>query len=543
MGVVEDLARGREAFERRDWATAYARLAEADTEQPLPAVALAMWATAAHLLGRTDACLRVMQRAFQQHLEAGELEPAVRCCFWLGLTHMLAGDMAVAGGWWSRGWRLVEEVEGETAERGYLLVPRSMQQLMTGQAVAAAETAAEVEQLGRRFKDADLVALGMHARGRALLYQDRVPDGVALMDEALVGVSAGEVSPVIAGMVYCSTIESCQEISDFDRARQWTKALTRWCDEQPDLVPYTGQCALHRGQLMRLHGALPDAIEELRLASRRYAVSGAVHASGLAVYERGEVHRMRGEHDAAEAAYKEASGCGCDPQPGLALLRLAQGRTDAAVAAARRLLGETGDVVRRSKVLAACTEVLLAAGDVDTAREAAAELSDIAERFGCGALLAQAAFCRASVALADGDAASAVPELRTAWRHWYDLGARYEAARTRLQLGRACLAAGDQDSARMEVEAAAVGFAEVGAGPSVAEAEALLGRPRRPDGLTAREVEVLCLVAAGKSNPAIASELVLSEKTVSRHLSNIFTKIDVTSRTAAAAYAFEHRLV
>jgi DNA-binding NarL/FixJ family response regulator len=543
VGVVEDLVRGREAFESRDWAAAYHRLAEADAEQPLPADALAMWATAAHLLGRTDACLRVLQRAFQQHADAGEVERAVRCCFWLGMTHMLADDMAVAGGWWGRGWRLLEGLGAETAERGYLLVPQVMHEVATGHPVAATETATEVEQLGRRFDEADLVVLGLHTRGRALLYQDRVPDGVALMDEALVGVSTGETSPVIAGMVYCSTIEACQEISDFDRARQWTKALTRWCDEQPDLVPYTGQCALHRGQLMRLHGALSDAIEELRLATHRYAVSGDVHASGLALYERGEVHRMLGEYDAAEAAYKEASSYGCEPQPGLALLRLAQGRTDPAAATARRLLGETGDVVRRSKVLAACTEVLLAAGDVDAAREATAELSDIAQRFDCTALLAQAASCRAAVSLADGDADAAFRELRAAWRHWYDLGARYEAARTRVQLGRACLAAGDEDSARMEIEAAAVASAELGAGPLLAEAETLLGPRRRPDGLTAREIEVLRLVAAGKSNHAIAAELFLSEKTVSRHLSNIFTKIDVASRTAAAAYAFEHRLV
>lgn len=543
VGVVQDLVRGREAFERRDWAVAYARLAEADADQPLPANALSMWATAAHLLGRTDACLRVLQRAFTQHVAAGEVERAVRCCFWLGVTHMFAGDMAVAGGWWGRGWRLLAEFGDETAERGYLLVPQAMHKATTGDAAAAAEIAEEVERLGRRFDDADLVAFGMHTRGRALLYLDRVPEGVAIMDEALVGITAGEVSPVIAGMVYCSTIEACQEISDFDRARQWTKVLTRWCDEQPDLVPYTGQCALHRGQLMRLHGALPDAIEELRLASHRYALSGAVYASGLADYERGEVHRMRGEHDAAEAAYKEASAHGCEPQPGLALLRLAQGRTDQAVAAARRLLGETGEVVRRSKVLGACTEVLLAAGDVESARAATAELSDIASRFACTALLAQAASCRAAVALADEDAAAALSDLRAAWRHWYDLGARYEAARTRLQLGRACRAAGDEDSARMEIEAAAVVFAQLGAAPLQAEAEALLGRRRGPDGLTAREVEVLRLVAAGKSNPAIAAELFLSEKTVSRHLSNIFTKIDVTSRTAAAAYAYAHHLV
>ncbi|NDL57574.1 LuxR family transcriptional regulator [Phytoactinopolyspora mesophila] len=543
MGVVEELARSREAYERRDWAAAYGHLSEADADGPLPADALAMWATAAHLLGRTDDCLRALQRAFQQHLDDGDMERAIRCCFWLGMTHMLAGDTAVAGGWWSRGWRLVEELGTDTVERGYLLIPQGIQQIKSGHVAASVETGAEVERLGRRFADADLIAMGLHARGRALLYQDRVPEGVALMDEALVGVAAGEVSPVIAGTIYCSTIEACQEISDFDRARQWTKALTRWCDEQPDLVPYTGQCAVHRGQLMRLHGALQDAIEELRFACRRYADSGAIYASGLAVYELGEVYRMRGAYAAAEAAYQEASSLGCDPQPGLALLRLAQGRTDVAVAAVRRLLDEADDVVKRSGILAACTEILLADGDIDAARAVAHELTDIARRFGCTALLAQAAASRAVVALADGDASAALVGLREAWQHWYHLGARYEAARARLQLGRACLKAGDEDSARMEVSAAAVVLGELGAGPLLAEAQALLGRAPAPGGLTTREVEVLRLVAAGKSNAAIAGELFLSEKTVSRHLSNIFTKIDVNSRTAAAAYAYEHHLV
>jgi DNA-binding CsgD family transcriptional regulator len=543
VGVVEDLARGREAFERRDWAAAYSRLSEADAEEPLPPDVLALWGTAAHLLGRTDDVLRVLQRAFHQHVDAGEVEPAVRCCFWLGMTHLLAGDMAVAGGWWGRGWRMLEGLGTESVEQGYLLVPRAMQQAMSGDAVAADETSATVERLGRQFQDGDLVAIGMHSRGRALLYQDRVPDGLALMDEAMVGVSTGEVSPVFAGMVYCSTIEACQEISDFDRARQWTTALTRWCDDQPDLVPFTGQCALHRGQLMRLHGALPAAIEELQLACRRYAENGTPYASGLALYEQGEVHRMRGEYDAAEAAYQEASALGCEPQPGLALLRLAQGRTANAAATVRRLLGETDDVVRRSKILAACAEVLLAAGDIEGAREVTAELSGIARRFGCTALVAQAAAGRAAVALAGRDHEAALPELRAAWRHWYELGARYEAARVRLQLGEACLAAGDEESARMELDAAAVVLRELTARPLLAEAESRLGRGQAPDGLTVREVEVLRLVAAGKSNPAIAKELFLSEKTVARHLSNIFTKIDVTSRTAAAAYAFQHQMV
>lgn len=543
MGVVEELARGREAFERRDWTTAYAHLAEADAEDALPAEALSMWAAAAYLLGHTDDCLRVLQRAFRHHLSAGASERAIRCCFWLGMTHMFSGDLAVAGGWWGRAWRMVEELGTDTVERGFLLIPQGIHQASSGDVAAAEATASEIERVGRQFREADLITMGLHMRGRVMLARNSVPEGLALMDEALVGVSAGEVSPVFAGIAYCSTIEACQEISDFDRARQWTRALTRWCDDQPDLVPYTGQCALHRGQLMRLHGAFADALEELRLACVRYAASGAVYASGLAHYERGEVHRMRGELDAAEAAYREASGLGCEPQPGLSLLRLAQGRVDAAVTSARRLLAESTEVVRRSGVLSACVEVLLAAGDVEAARAASRELDEIARSFGCTALLAQAASSRAAVSLADGSVGEAMPHFRTAWRHWYDLGARYDAARTRLRLGKACLTAGDVDAGRMEIEAAEVILRELGASPLVAEAASLLGRSRAPNGLTAREVEVLRLVAAGKSNPAIAAELFLSEKTVSRHLSNIFTKIDVTSRTAAAGYAYEHDLV
>jgi ATP/maltotriose-dependent transcriptional regulator MalT len=364
---------------------------------------------------------------------------------------------------------------------------------------------------------------------------------MALLDEAMTGVAAGEVTPVLAGIVYCSTVEACQEVSDFPRARQWTSALTRWCETQPDLVPYTGQCAVHRGQIMRLDGAFPEALEELELAVRRYTASGSPVAAGLALYERGEVHRLRGEYAAAEDAFRQASRLGHDPQPGSALLWLALGRTGGALAAAARLDAETAGAVRRSAVLPALVEIRLAAGDVAGARTASDELTEVAARLGGEAIGAHADRAGGMVLLREGDPAQALSRLRRAAGTWARLGAPWEAARCRVGLACVCRAMGDDESARMDLDSAAAVFRTLGARPALAEVERLVA-PSLPDGLTAREVEVLRLVASGRSNAAIAAELFLSEKTVARHLSNIFTKIGVTSRTAAAAYAFDHRL-
>lgn len=541
MGVVEELIQGREAYELREWATAYDRLQGLDASGVLAAEDLSRWATAAFLLGRNDTCAEVLQRAHKAHVADGDVASAARCAFWLGLTSMLAGNAAVGGGWFARGWRLLESSQEEPVEAGYLLLARGLQQVHGGELAAALETAREIERIGRRFADANLITMGLHQRGRTLLLLARVPEGVALLDEAMAGVTADDVAPVFAGMIYCSTIEACQEISDFARARQWTSELSRWCDAQPGLVPYTGQCAVHRGQIMRLEGALAQAVEELRLAYRRYLDAGSTAAAGLALYERGEVHRLRGEFAEAEDAFAEASSLGYEPQPGLALLWLAQSRTDAAAATIQRLVTETRGPVRRSKILPAAIEVRLSSGQVDEARSASEELTTLAEQLGCAALKAQAAYARGCVLLAEDDPGAALPELRTSWRVWASLGAPYDAATVRVQIGRACRAVGDEESARLELTAAGRVLADLGARTLAEQVETLLGR-RTPDGLTAREVEVLQLVATGKSNPAIAADLFLSEKTVARHLSNIFAKIDVTTRTAAAAYAYEHHL-
>jgi DNA-binding CsgD family transcriptional regulator len=369
-----------------------------------------------------------------------------------------------------------------------------------------------------------------------------VADGLRLLDEAMVGVLAGEVSPVSSGQVYCLAIELCQQISDLGRAGEWTHALSTWCDAQPGLVAFTGQCAVHRGQLMRLHGAYADALAEFDRAAARYAAGGGHPAVALACYERGETHRLRGEFEAAGAAYDEAVALGHSAQPGRALLWLDQGRVEQAAAASRRLLAEAAGPVSRSGLLPAVVEVFAAAGDVDASSEAQCELAELARSFGCTALLAAADSSTARVALARGDPVTALPPARSGLDAWTRLEAPYEAARCRTLLGQALRLLGDEASAVVDLTEARRTFAALGAAPAEREAAQLLG-PAAPRGLSPREVEVLRLVAAGRSNPEIAAELFLSEKTVARHLSNIFVKLDVGSRTAAAAFAYQHRLV
>jgi DNA-binding CsgD family transcriptional regulator len=546
VGVVDDLLRAREAYERREWVAAYEALSGLDASRP-DGVALdgddfARLATAAYLTGRKNDCVQALQRAYQTHLDAGDPLAAVRCGFWLALVLSTTGEPAVAGGWVARAQRLLDDILGDVVERGYMLIHLMYRHIFAGEYAPAHQCAVEVTDYGRRFSDPDLVAMGICSQGRLAMYRGRVSEGLALLDEAMACIATGAVSPIFAGNVYCTMIEGCQEVSDFGRATEWTVALTRWCERQPGLIPFTGQCAVHRGQIMRLRGAFGEALEEFAKAVERYVEADTVPAAGLATAERADVLRILGQFDAAEAAYTEALGYGYEPQPGLALLWLARRGIPAAIGAIKRLLAEPRDPVHRSQLLPAAVEVLLAAGETDLAAHTSAELSEIAAGFGCLGLRAMASRAAGHVALTRGDHANAIIELRRACRRWNELGAPYEAARSGVLLGRALRALGDEDSAAAELATARRTFAGLGAGPAEREAAALL-QPSAPAGLSAREVEVLRLVAAGKTNPEIAAELFLSEKTVARHLSNIFAKLNVTSRTAAAAFAFEHRLV
>ena len=544
VDVADELERGREAYARRTWMDAYESLSRADQMSPLGAEDLELLATSAYMLGR-DNELSGLERAYHVYLDAGEALRAARCAFWVGMQLSTLGEIGRGTGWLGRARRLVEREGRECVEQGYLLLPLMFQQEAAGESEAAAATAADAAEIGERFRDADLFALAVQAQGILLVKQGRVVEGISLLDEAMVAVTEGELSPIISGLVYCGVILGCQDAYELRRAQEWTAALTRWCKEQPDMVAFTGACMVHRAEIMQLHGAWPNALEEARRAGERCEQAMNRAAAAQARYRQGEVHRLRGEFAAAEEAYQDASRGGWEPQPGLALLRLAQADAAAAGAAIRRAVGETSEPSKRLGLLPAYVEIMLDIGDVQEARNACRELEEISAGFQSSMLGAMVAQARGAVDLAEGDFRAALVALRHAQQIWQELEVPYEAARVRVLLGLACRTLGDDDTAALELEAAREDFADLGAAPDLVRVDALIRRasPINAHGLTARELEVLRLIAAGKTNKAIAAELVLSERTVDRHVSNIFTKLGLSSRAAATSYAYEHQLV
>jgi DNA-binding CsgD family transcriptional regulator len=543
VDAADELERSREFYVRREWVDAYESLSRADQASPLGAEDLELLATSAYMLGRDDD-MSGMERAYRVYLDAGEALHAARCAFWVGMHLSIRGEMGRGTGWLGRAQRLVEREGGECVEQGYLKLPLMFQQEAAGDYEAASAIAAEAAEIGERFRDADLFALAVQAQGIFLIKHGRVEEGLGMLDEAMVAVTEGELSPIVGGLVYCGVILGCQDAYELRRAQEWTAALTRWCREQPDMVAFTGTCMVHRAEVMQLHGAWGDAIEEARRAGERCAQAMNRAAAAQADYRQGEIHRLRGEFAAAEEAYRNASRGGLEPQPGLALLRLAQGDSGAASATIRRVLGETTELPGRARLLPAYVEIMLAAGDVQEARDACHELGEITVGYPSTMLDAMFEYARGTVALASSDARGALVGLRRAVEAWQDLEVPYETARTRVLLGIACRAMGDEDTAKLELEAARGVFAQLGAAPDLARVDLPTGRttPADTDGLTPRELQVLRLVAAGETNKAIADELTLSGRTVDRHVSNIFAKLGVSSRAAATAYAYKRQL-
>jgi DNA-binding CsgD family transcriptional regulator len=545
MAATDALERGREAFGRRVWREAYAQLLAADREVPLAVEDLRRLATVAHLIGRDDESADAWARAHHACLRLDNPASAIRCAFWLAFGLLNRGELARGGGWLARARRLLDNSQSDCVEQGYLLMAAARQHLAGSDAALSLAIACQVATIANRFADADLMSLAGLCRGRALLALGRAAEGVTLLDEVMISVTTGEVSPIAVGSIYCAVIEACLEIGDLRRAQEWTAALEWWCASQPDLVPYRGRCLVYRAELMQLRGAWTDAEAELRQACEWLSQPPDQPVAGLAFYRRAEIHRLRGEFVKAEAAYREASLRGHEPQPGLALLRLIQGQLYTAAAAIRRVTDSAPDRTVRSEVLAAHVEIMLMSGDSETARAAADELSTIAAEVETPLLRAVAAQARGAVFLAEGNAPAACAALRDAWTAWQELQAPYEAARVRVLIGLTYRQLGDGDTAALELAAARRVFRQLGAAPDLARVEALARAAtlKRTGGLSARELQVLRQVAAGKSNRAIAAAFCLSERTVDRHVSNVFAKLGVSSRAAATAYAYLHDLL
>jgi len=543
--TCSDLEEARARFEQRAWEDAFQSFARADRATPLGCDDLELLGWSAALTGRDKELLETLERLHHNLVDEGQCLRAARTAFWIALRLFAMHNPGHANGWLVRAARIVEREGGDSAEQGFLLLPVAEHHLRAGQNDVAHDVAARAAAIGERFEEADLIGFARQQQGRALLRQGHVERGLALLDEAMVAVTSGELSPVMAGLVYCSVIASCQQVYALDRAHEWTSALAAWCQEQPQLVTFTGTCLMHRAEVMQLHGAWEDAIDESLRACERLSGDTDPEALGDAHYQQGEIHRLRGELAEAEDAYRSASQVGREPQPGLALLRLQQGRMEEAIGAIRRVLDTTPATWRRAGLLPACVEILLAAGDLEGARGACVELGDLAETFDTEILRAMAGHARGAVLLAELDAGAAVTPLRDAFYVWQKVGAPYLAARIRVLVGRACRALGDEDGAALELSAARDVFEQLGAVPDIAKLQAERQDSARSNdhGLSPRELQVLRMVASGKTNKAIAAELSLSERTVDRHVSNIFVKTDVSTRAAATAFAYEHDLV
>jgi ATP/maltotriose-dependent transcriptional regulator MalT len=534
-----DLETARTAYAQWAWQTAADAFRRADAVERLAPADLELLSMSLLMLARDDEAGATLERVHQAYVEADQTLPAVRAAIWLGINLASRGVIGPATGWLSRANRLLESWPQQTAEHGLLMLPLVFQKEAAGDFEGAAAVAGEAAAIGERFGDRDLAAIALHAQGHMLVKAGRVHDALPLLDESMVIATTQQLLPFTTGIVYCGVILACSEAFEVPRARQWTQALTEWKEQQPELVAFTARCLVHRAEILQLGGAWADALEEARLAGMRF-VETKNPASGLALYRQAELLRLRGEFRAAEAAYHEASRAGWEPQPGLAQLRLAQGKADAALAAIRRANAEAIEPLKRAALLPAHVEIALALGEIEEALAMSRELRSLAQNYESAMLEAIVAHAEGAAQLAAGDVSAALAHLRRAQRIWHELDAPYEIARTRELIARACDALGDREAGALELDAARQLFDRLGAAPDLARVAQTTDGAH---GLSERELEVLRLIAAGKSNREIAATLVISEHTVARHLQNIYRKLGISSRSAATAFAFEHALV
>jgi ATP/maltotriose-dependent transcriptional regulator MalT len=535
------LEQARQAYVRQRWTDAHAGFASVAATSELTLDDLAAFADAAWWLGRTDESLALSEQRYRRCLQADRAPAAARLAVEIGFLWLIRGEQQIGSGWISRARRLLAEAP-ECPEQGYLRSLEAHEALATGRFDDARTIAQDMQALATRHDDPTLGAIGLVLEGVASVRSGEITRGLALCDEAMLPVHAGDVVPTWAGNLYCQVMALCFELADLERARAWTEATERWCDQFSNAAMFTGICRVHRAQLLHLEGDWDRAEARAAQACRDLADMN-VEVAAAGQYEIGELRRVRGDDTGAEQAFTRAHDLGRDPQPGMALLRLAQGDAAAARAALSAALAGVDQPLARVPLLTALLDVADALDDPELARAAACELGGIATTFATPGIHARAATASGVAHLLAGEPDRALVHLRTSCRGWRELRCRYELARTQVRLGRALDAVGDIEAAVREREHAAAAFRELGARRDLAALDRVTGSRPTFGGLTDREAQVLGLVADGASNAAIADRLTISERTVERHLSNIFLKLDVSSRTQAARLAFEHGLV
>jgi DNA-binding NarL/FixJ family response regulator len=536
IDVAATLETAEGAFARDDWRTAFASFRAVGDAADLSADQWYSLAESAWWLGEIDVALDAWKRAYDHFVAAGDLSRAAMSAMFMACHSLERGDEAAGSGWMHRTLRLLDDAPAGPAH-GYPLYFRMFAEMAADELDAATATADEIRTIGRRFDDPNLGAVSLIGRGRALVKRGSVAEGMAVLDDAMLEALSGRLHPVWTGAVYCHLMDACHEIDELRRAVEWTQAASRWCEGIPEAGVYRGICRVHRAQVLHSRGSWQEAEREAAQACRDMA---HVHLGTIAEghYEIGEIRRLRGDLNGAEEAFRRAHQLGRDPQPGLALVRLAQGQPDTAAASIRTALAVLDKPLPRARLCAAQVEIALAVRDIEMARTACSELEQTAATYRSSGLDAAAQGARGVLLLLEGTAAEAVTVLRAACRRWQDLDAKHRAADTRLLLVEAYRGLGDEDAAQLELDAADAVYQQLGAEPARRRVASLRGRGSLPAGLTDREVEVLRLVATGCTNREVATMLFISERTVHRHLSNIFTKVGVSSRTAATAYAF-----
>lgn len=528
------------------WAETYEQLSQADQKQALGPDGLEKLALAAYLTGLDTECYQFLERAYRGYLDKDQIEQALRSAFWLGMMLMNAGEQARSSGWFERGKRLIDEKQYEdSAERGLLLVPEALGALYSGHATRAQKIFEEAETSGEKFHDADLIVLGRLGHGQAMIQQGNVARGIKLLDETMIIAATEEVFPLVNGIVYCAVIESCRKVWDLRRAREWTLELTRWCEAQPDIVPFRGECLVRRAEIIQLHGEWQKAFKETKDACDILSRRLGEPIAGEAYYRKAELQRLAGDFEAAEDSYRETSKWGRKPQPGFALLRLAQGQNDAAETSIRNTLKETKDIIKRIEILPAVVKIMIDVNKTEEAVEAVNELKEISGQFDAPYLQAIYAHSQGSVLLAEGDLQPALEHLQSAMRIWNSMQLPYESACTRELAGIIYRELNDRDNSDAELSAARWIFEQLQAKHDLERINRLFKRKRDHGtyGLSLRELQVLRLTADGKTNKSIAGELFISNRTVDRHVSNIFNKLGVSSRVEAITFAMKNNIL